>query len=120
MAQTAGKTVMPVIVGILNLTSGILSVICFIPILIAVIVVGFNLVTIYIGLPGIAIAFSVLVTLAILALFLGILAIIGGAFALQRKNWGWALVGSICALSPSFLLGLVAIILTAVSRNEFE
>lgn len=120
MAQTAGKTAIPVIIGILNLTSGILSVICFIPLLIAVIVVGLNAVTIYIGLPGIAIAFSVLVTLAILALFLGILAIIGGAFALQRKNWGWALAGSICALSPTFLLGLVAIILTTVSRNEFE
>ena len=51
---------------------------------------------------------------------LGILAIVGGIFALRRKIWGLALTGSIAALFPSWILGLPAIVLTALSKKEFE
>ncbi len=50
----------------------------------------------------------------------GILAVVGGIYALQRKNWGLALTGSIAASLPSSLLGILAIIFTAMSRDEFE
>ena len=51
---------------------------------------------------------------------IGILAIVGGIYALRRKIWGLALAGSIAAFFPSWILGLTAIVLTALSKNEFE
>ncbi len=56
------------------------------------------------------------------ALILGVVAIVGGIFALMRRRWGWSLAGAICAtLTPmSFLLGVLAIVLIALSRDEFE
>jgi hypothetical protein len=57
--------------------------------------------------------------LAIPILLFGIVAIIGGIFALQRRSWGWALAGGIAAVFASPFLGVVAIIFTALSQNEF-
>jgi len=53
-------------------------------------------------------------------LALGIVAIVGGVFALRRKSFGMALAGAICALFPIVILGILAIIFVAVSRKEFE
>ena len=49
----------------------------------------------------------------------GVLAIIGGVFAVQRKNYGMALTGAIAALFPGWIFGLGAIVFTAISRDEF-
>ncbi|NLE95686.1 MAG: hypothetical protein GX600_08415 [Dehalococcoidia bacterium] len=57
----------------------------------------------------------------ILWLACGIVAIIGGIFALQRRHWGLALAGAICALiPPATLLGIVSTVFVALSRDEFE
>lgn len=55
-------------------------------------------------------------------LILGIVAIIGGIFAIQRRHWGLALAGAICAvlILPAFLLGVVSVVFVALSRSEFE
>lgn len=51
----------------------------------------------------------------------GVVAIIGGIFALQRRHWGLALAGAICALlPPATLLGIVSTVFVALSRDEFE
>lgn len=50
----------------------------------------------------------------------GIVALIGGMFALRRKVWGLALAGSIFALFCGGILGLLAIIWTAMAKTEFE
>ena|ERR1035437_6105386 len=56
----------------------------------------------------------------LLAVVLGIVAIIGGTFALRRKVWGMALTGTICALfPPATILGIPAIILLSLSKTEF-
>jgi hypothetical protein len=49
----------------------------------------------------------------------GVLAIVGGVFAVQRKNYGMALTGAIAALFPAAIFGLGAIVFTAISRDEF-
>jgi hypothetical protein len=55
------------------------------------------------------------------AIILGIIAIVGGVFALRRRIWGLALVGSICALiGPAGLLGILAIIFVIMGKREFE
>jgi hypothetical protein len=53
---------------------------------------------------------------------LGILAIVGGISALQRRRWGLALAGAIAAMLPLFPLGIASVILIglAKSNGEFE
>lgn len=58
--------------------------------------------------------------MALPLLALAILAIIGGVYALQRKNWGLALAASIAAFFPSWVLGIPAIVLVSLSRDEFK
>ena len=60
-------------------------------------------------------------TFAIPLIILGIIAIVGGIYALRRKIWGLALVGSICALiGPGAILGILAIIFVSLGKGEFE
>ena len=55
----------------------------------------------------------------------GVVAILGGIFAVQRKHFGLALLGSVLGmlgLGFTFggLLGLIGLILVAISRKEFQ
>lgn len=49
-----------------------------------------------------------------------IVAVVGGIYALQRKNWGLSLAGSILAFLYCRLVGIPVIVLIALSKNEFE
>jgi hypothetical protein len=49
----------------------------------------------------------------------GVLAIVGGAFALKRKHWGLALAGAIAGTVVFFPCGIPAIIYAAMSKPEF-
>jgi len=51
---------------------------------------------------------------------LAFLAIFGAISALQRKRWGLALAGSIITSLPFNLLGVAALVLIALSKNEFN
>lgn len=59
------------------------------------------------------------VNLAVVAMVLGVIAIIGGISALRRRSYGLSLAGAICAL-PSTLLGILAVIFVALGRREFR
>jgi hypothetical protein len=63
---------------------------------------------------------SILLFISIIYIAANIISIIGGIFALQKKRWGWALAGSICAVISSFVMGVVALIFIALSRKEFK
>ncbi len=55
------------------------------------------------------------------SIILGIIAIIGGIYALKRRAWGLALAGSICALfGPWAILGILAIIFVILGKDEFR
>ncbi|UCH51927.1 MAG: hypothetical protein JSV54_04065 [Chloroflexota bacterium] len=114
------KTWMPTIAGILDIVAGIVS---FIGIIF--VVVGVSMLAYTGGIePSMGISetliLSIAVIFAIFAVIADILAIIGGTFALRRKNWGLALAGSIAAFFASILLGIAAIVFTVMSKNEFE
>jgi len=53
---------------------------------------------------------------------LGMISLIGGVYALNRRAWGMALAGSICALVPpiSTIMGVLAIIFIVISQKEFK
>jgi hypothetical protein len=52
-------------------------------------------------------------------LVFGILSLVGGMFAVQRRHWAWALVGSIAAIFCFFPLGVAAVILVIMAEKEF-
>jgi hypothetical protein len=52
-------------------------------------------------------------------IILGIIVIIAGIMAMQRKAWWLALIGAIIAATHFWLLGILAIIFVALSRKEF-
>ena len=101
------KTQKPIIGGILCIVAGALNCLAIFGLLIAAIVVPGN--------TGI-----LLLTIASGFLIVSIPSIIGGVFSLKRKQWGLALTGSILATIGNMLLGIPALILIVISKDEFE
>ena len=60
--------------------------------------------------PGMGIALMVL----------GVLAIVGGVYALKVKAWGLALAGAIGGVITGRLIGLLALIFIVLSRKDFQ
>ncbi len=114
------RTWMPIAAGILNIISGATRLVGG---LIILIIGGLDegmMSLFWFGMPGTpVIPLALLSMVAIPVIVLGILAIVGGIYALQRKTWGLALTGAISGAFLSWFLGIPAIILTALSRKEF-
>lgn len=49
---------------------------------------------------------------------LGVIAVVGSSFAVARRNFAFSVLGGICSL-PFWLLGIPALVLIAMSRDEF-
>ena len=62
---------------------------------------------------------SIIFGMGVPSLIIALLALVGGIFALQRRKWAWAITGSIAAALSFILLGIPAIILIAMSKDEF-
>ena len=99
----------PVVAGVINIVIGSGALLAFS--IIAIVLVAGSLVVPFVGLliPLIGVPF---VGLAVVAL-------VGGIFAVQRRMWGWALAGSIATTLMSNLLGVISIVLVALSKGEF-
>lgn len=107
------KTWMPMVAGILDIVAGSLGVILAIALIFVGVLMRF--------VPDIPpYLFPIFTALSFPFAIVGILAIVGGIYALRRKIWGLALAGSIAAFFPSWILGLPAIVFTVLSKNEFE
>jgi hypothetical protein len=61
---------------------------------------------------------GVLTLCGAILILLGIISVLGGIFAIMRRYWGLALLGGIFVI-PS-ILGLVGMILVAVSHKDFD
>ena len=120
------KTWKPVTAGILDIVAGALSILGFLGVLVALVFIPVSMCN---G-PGSApqlgdwlipgVMQTILLIAAVFLLIVGILPIIGGIYAVQRKNRGLALAGSIAAILISTPLGIAAIIFTAMSKDEFK
>jgi len=113
MDNDATITWKPVVAGILDIVVGII-ILCMLlifgiaPMIVAPVGGGisrFNVSVLFLVMPGIIISS---------------LDIIGGIFAIRRRRWRWALAGSITAAISPTPLGIIAIILILLSRNEFK
>jgi hypothetical protein len=111
---------MPIIAGIINIVSGVLTLLGFF------ILFGISIATSISVFEfgecelGIEYASAILFFISSFLLILGILSIFGGINALRRRRWGWALASSVCALIIELPLGIVSIVLIALSRDEFK
>ena len=106
------KTWKPTTAGILSIIAGVIQVIGGI----VVGVIGGTVAGLA-AIPGIGGIFG---AIAIPIIIIGIVAIVGGVYALKRRIWGLALAGSICALIGPWLLGILAIIFVIMGKREFE
>jgi len=120
------KTWMPPVAGTLNIIAGSIQLLggmifAIIGLLASSVIV--QMITGYMVYSGIApsLVTTVLILIAIALIVPGILAIIGGVFAIKRTAWGMAMTGSIFAfLFTQSILAIPAIIFLALSREEFK
>jgi hypothetical protein len=111
-APLVKRTAKPSVAGILNIVAGAGCVLGAFGMGVASAIFGT-----WSGFPFFGVLFGFL---AIPAAILGVLAIIGGVFALQRRRWGWALVGSIAGILVSHVIGIISVVLIALSKDEFK
>jgi peptidoglycan biosynthesis protein MviN/MurJ (putative lipid II flippase) len=111
---------MPNVAGVLNIISGILS-------LLGSIFAGVLAILFFGPSYDSASGQQVSAVITFLVLFLpffvfSILAITGGVFALRKRVWGLALAGSICSILTiwSWFMGITSVVLISLSKSEFE
>ena len=110
------KTWKPVTAGILSIIAGVLGAAGGI----VVAVVGGTIGKLWLGPMAVPNITTILGAIAIPLIIIGIVAIVGGIYALKRRIWGLALAGSICSFICVWFLGIPAIIFTAMGKNEFK
>ena len=119
------RTWKPLVAGILNLIVGVFTLLGVF--FIAMMIAGFgggmlalsrinDLIPVW--LSGF-IQFSIIIV-AIILIFFSALPLLGGIYSIQRKNWPWALAGSIVAIFSSAIIGIISTVLILLSKNEFE
>jgi len=102
------KTWKPTTAGILAIIAGALQVI------VGIVIAAVGSIGWFFGMPWFSAIGAPLI-------ILGVIAVIGGTYALRRRIWGLALAGSICALlGPWAILGILAIIFVSLGKSEFE
>ena len=103
------KTWKPTAAGIIAIVAGAFEVI------LGIVIVVFG------GIGGGIVGMGWLGAIGAPVIILGIVAIVGGLYALRRRIWGLGLAGSICALiGPWFILGILAIVFISLGKKEFE
>ena len=113
---TKGPTWKPTAAGILCIIAGVTDVIFGI----TIVVVG-HITRYFLTLIGMGRLMNVVIAIGPLWIVLGIVAVVGGVYALSRRIWGLALAGSICALiGGNFILGILAITFVSLGKGEFE
>ena len=116
-----GKPWMPKTAGILNIVAGSLNAIGIILVYVALVIMdrfppmmpalGFEIPGWILPAAGVFLAFRLLID---------ILAIVGGIFCLRKISWGTGLAGSIAAVFSIWLLGIPALVLVIMGRNQFR
>ena len=123
-----GKTWKPMTAGILNivsgtffLTGGIIIVSLLNQPTMATPWAGYAMYSMgFGGTPSASFVTTFIVTLAAVLIILGIVSILGGIYSLKRSLLGLALAGTSFTFFPLPPLGIPAIILVVLSKNEFE
>lgn len=109
--ETAGRAWMPTAAGILSIISGAIG--FFAGIVMATFGETIGATS---GIFGLGVIGAPLIAI-------GIVAVVGGIFALRKRIWGLALAGAICSLFCTWIawiLAIPAIVFLALSKQEFR
>ncbi len=107
------KTSLPTIAGVMNIIIGSINMLGVIGVGIAIAVVWSARYWVdWTALTVLWIVFAVLLVFSLPS-------IIAGIYAVQRKYWVIALLGSIASFLTWFIIGLIPLILIALSKDEF-
>lgn len=118
MAQSSKST----IAGICDIFAGICGVLGGIPLLVLAVVGG----GVLSALPDpevrplAFVPMALFLPLAAACFVAGIVAIVGGIAALNRRRWGLAVAGSIAALFGFLPIGIAAVVFTTLAEPEFR
>jgi hypothetical protein len=110
------RTWKPTTAGILNIVAGVIGVLLGIGIAVLAEIMALVAGAYIPGLPS----GPVFALLGVPLIILGIVAIVGGIFALRRRIWGLAYAGGICALLLTLILGILSITFVSLGKGEFE
>jgi hypothetical protein len=116
-AEEIKKTRYSIVAGSLDLVSGCISLVGLFGIIIAIVALASDP---FRHDPQEVDPLVIVSIIAGLLAILSVLAILGGINALGRKRFGMALAGAVAATLTFFPIGIPAIVLTALSRDEFE
>ena len=106
------RTALPIVAGVINIIIGSINSLGIIGVGIAIAVIWSQSWVDWTALTVLWIVFA--------ALFLfGLPSLIGGIYAVQRKNWAIALIGSIASFLTWSVIGLIPLILVILSKDEF-
>lgn len=108
--------------GVLSIIAGALSVAAGLFLLVLGGTLSGILATLDMPYPLYLVPFPVFAGFTVPLFILGSVAIVGGAYAVRRRNWPLALAGAICALFPPHvgILGMLAIVFIVMGKNEFD
>lgn len=106
------RTSSPVIAGVMNIVIGSLNLFLVLGVIIIIALLSNDYYFDDITIPFLWAIFIVL-------LIFSVPSIIGGVYALQRKNWVIALIGSIASFLTWNVIGLIPLILVIISKDEF-
>jgi len=64
--------------------------------------------------------FSTLFAVPFVFVFIGIISIIGGVYAMQRRIWVFALAGAIASCIAFPFFGIPSVVITSLAKDEFN
>jgi len=123
MANSSSSRWMPTAGGVLSMVVGVLGLTCSLVfgIIAAVFQANQNNPAFHVDDPeAIPVLIAVFWGVCAFLIIPGIISIVGGIFAIQCKRWGWALAGSICAVTFSSILGVLALVFIIMGKKEFS
>ena len=122
--QRAAQTWKPTVAGILDIVVGAGSLIGVLFMMVGIMVLSSS--AAFLGVTEsdfapltLGAVIAIMVVTAVFVAAIGVLSLVGGIFATQRRKWGLALAGSIAAAIGSTVFGVLAIIFLAMSKDEF-
>jgi hypothetical protein len=122
-SQPESKTWKPIVAGILCIAAGAMGLIAITFLITFGATFGAEIAREVLKSMGFwhsGVPLTIIGLISIPLIIINAIAIIGGIYALQRKTWGLALAGSICAIVPAQILGIIAVVFTVVSKKEFK